>query len=172
MKADMFVVSEQVLVPGTTTTALLQQLIPDTDYNVGVVALYSDGEGATVSDQGKTCKYERWKDKQTQELLVYLLPVSFTKEAFFLSYTVPRGGPRNMRVYDPTTSTLSVSWEHADGPVVQYRITYAPTTGDPIEEYVSTIVTQFDSYFEGVNQILLFLYLFSNSEVQEIYEKV
>ncbi|RVE57033.1 hypothetical protein OJAV_G00212260 [Oryzias javanicus] len=96
--------TESVLVPGTTTTALLQKLIPDTDYNVGVVALYSDGEGATVSDQGKT---------------------------------LPRGGPRNMRVYDPTTSTLSVSWEHADGPVVQYRITYAPTTGDPIEEYTS-----------------------------------
>ncbi len=49
---------------------------------------------------------------------------------------MPRSGPRNMRVYDPTTSTLSVSWEHAEGPVMQYRITYAQTTGDPIEEYV------------------------------------
>lgn len=44
-----------------------------------------------------------------------------------------------MRVYDPTTSTLSVNWEHADGPVLQYRISYAPTTGDPIEEFVSII---------------------------------
>ncbi|XP_028250570.1 collagen alpha-1(XII) chain isoform X2 [Parambassis ranga] len=96
--------SESVLVPGTTTTALLQQLIPDTPYNVGVVALYSDGEGPTISDAGKT---------------------------------LPRSGPRNMRVYDPTTTTLSVSWEHAEGPVMQYRITYAPTTGDPIEEYTT-----------------------------------
>lgn len=56
---------------------------------------------------------------------------------------VPRSGPRNMRVYDPTTTTLSVSWEHADGPVVQYRITYAPTTGDPIEEYVSMCLCHF-----------------------------
>uniref|UniRef100_A0A673FNS6 Collagen alpha-1(XII) chain n=1 Tax=Sinocyclocheilus rhinocerous TaxID=307959 RepID=A0A673FNS6_9TELE len=48
--------------------------------------------------------------------------------------TLPRGGPRNLRVYDPTTSTLSVSWEHAEGPVLQYRIGYAPTTGDPIED--------------------------------------
>ncbi|PWA16437.1 hypothetical protein CCH79_00004628, partial [Gambusia affinis] len=96
--------SESILVPGTTTTALLTQLLPDTDYNVGVVALYSDGEGPAVSDAGKT---------------------------------LPRGGPRNMRVYDPTTTTLSVSWEHAEGPVMQYRITYAPTTGDPIEEYTS-----------------------------------
>uniref|UniRef100_A0A3B3U400 Collagen type XII alpha 1 chain n=1 Tax=Poecilia latipinna TaxID=48699 RepID=A0A3B3U400_9TELE len=96
--------SESILVPGTTTTALLTQLLPNTDYNVGVVALYSDGEGPAVSDDGKT---------------------------------LPRGGPRNMRVYDPTTTTLSVSWEHAEGPVMQYRITYAPTTGDPIEEYTS-----------------------------------
>uniref|UniRef100_A0A8D0AFH4 Collagen type XII alpha 1 chain n=1 Tax=Sander lucioperca TaxID=283035 RepID=A0A8D0AFH4_SANLU len=88
--------SESILVPGTTTTALLQQLLPETDYNVGVVALYSDGEGPTI---------------------------------------MPRSGPRNMRVYDPTTSTLSVSWEHAEGPVTQYRITYAQTTGDPIEEF-------------------------------------
>lgn len=50
---------------------------------------------------------------------------------------MPRSGPRNMRVYDPTTTTLTVSWEHAQGPVMQYRITYAQTSGDPIEEYVS-----------------------------------
>eukprot|EP00064_Thunnus_orientalis_P006626 superscaffoldBa00000696_g6644 len=96
--------SESVVVPGTTTTALLQQLLPNTDYNVGVVALYSDGEGPSISDSGKT---------------------------------LPRSGPRNMRVYDPTTTTLSVSWEHAEGPVMQYRITYAQTTGDPIEEYTT-----------------------------------
>uniref|UniRef100_A0A8C1FN31 Collagen, type XII, alpha 1a n=1 Tax=Cyprinus carpio carpio TaxID=630221 RepID=A0A8C1FN31_CYPCA len=51
--------------------------------------------------------------------------------------TLPRGDPRNLLVYDPTTSTLSVSWEHAEGPVLQYRIGYAPTTGDPIEEFTS-----------------------------------
>ncbi|XP_029348933.1 collagen alpha-1(XII) chain isoform X1 [Echeneis naucrates] len=96
--------SESVVVPGTTTTALLQQLLPDTEYNVGVVALYSDGEGPSISDAGKT---------------------------------LPRSGPRNMRVYDPTTTTLSVSWEHAEGPVMQYQITYAPTIGDPIEEYTT-----------------------------------
>ncbi|XP_069574960.1 collagen alpha-1(XII) chain isoform X2 [Brachyistius frenatus] len=96
--------SESIVVPGSTTTALLQQLLPNTDYNVGVVALYSDGEGPSLIEAGKT---------------------------------LPRSGPRNMRVYDPTTSTLSVSWEHAEGPVVQYRITYAQTTGDPIEEYTT-----------------------------------
>uniref|UniRef100_A0A673LVD9 Collagen alpha-1(XII) chain-like n=1 Tax=Sinocyclocheilus rhinocerous TaxID=307959 RepID=A0A673LVD9_9TELE len=96
--------AQSVLVPGNTHTALLQQLDSDTDYAVSVVALYADGEGSSVSDNGKT---------------------------------MPRGGPRNLRVYDPTTSMLSVSWEHAEGPVLQYRIGYAPTTGDPIEEFTS-----------------------------------
>uniref|UniRef100_A0A3Q4H4L4 Collagen alpha-1(XII) chain n=1 Tax=Neolamprologus brichardi TaxID=32507 RepID=A0A3Q4H4L4_NEOBR len=96
--------SESILVPGSTTTALLQQLLPNTDYNVGVVALYSDGEGPAVSDEGKT---------------------------------LPRSAPRNLRVYDPTTTTLSVNWDHADGPVMEYRITYAQITGDPIEAYTT-----------------------------------
>ncbi|XP_029281105.1 LOW QUALITY PROTEIN: collagen alpha-1(XII) chain [Cottoperca gobio] len=49
--------------------------------------------------------------------------------------TLPRGGPRNMRVYDATTSTLTLGWDHAEGPVRQYRIAYAPMTGDPITEF-------------------------------------
>ncbi|XP_030624856.1 collagen alpha-1(XII) chain isoform X2 [Chanos chanos] len=96
--------SESVVVPGNTNTAFLEQLIPDTEYSVGVVALYTDGEGPSVNDNGKT---------------------------------LPRSGPRNLRVYDPTTSTLTVLWEHAEGPVQQYRIGYAPTTGDPIEEFTT-----------------------------------
>ncbi|XP_047184536.1 collagen alpha-1(XII) chain isoform X3 [Scophthalmus maximus] len=49
--------------------------------------------------------------------------------------TLPRGGPRNMRVFDATTSTLTIGWDHAEGPVRQYRIAYAPMTGDPISEF-------------------------------------
>lgn len=42
-----------------------------------------------------------------------------------------------MRVFDATTSTLTIGWDHAEGPVRQYRIAYAPMTGDPITEFVS-----------------------------------
>ncbi|KAM6915073.1 collagen alpha-1(XII) chain [Xenentodon cancila] len=49
--------------------------------------------------------------------------------------TLPRTGPRNMRVFDATTSTLTIGWDHAEGPVRQYRIAYAPMTGDPITEF-------------------------------------
>ncbi|XP_071323618.1 collagen alpha-1(XII) chain isoform X2 [Trachinotus anak] len=49
--------------------------------------------------------------------------------------TLPRAGPRNMRVFDATTSTLTIGWDHAEGPVRQYKIGYAPMTGDPITEF-------------------------------------
>lgn len=58
---------------------------------------------------------------------------------YFLSL-VPRSGPRNLRVFDETTNSLSVQWDHADGPVQQYRIIYSPTVGDPIDEYVSAVI--------------------------------
>uniref|UniRef100_A0A3P9JN89 Collagen, type XII, alpha 1b n=1 Tax=Oryzias latipes TaxID=8090 RepID=A0A3P9JN89_ORYLA len=51
--------------------------------------------------------------------------------------TLPRAGPRNMRVLDATTSTLTIGWDHAEGPVRQYKISYAPTTGDPITEFTT-----------------------------------
>uniref|UniRef100_A0A8C5SF87 Collagen type XII alpha 1 chain n=1 Tax=Laticauda laticaudata TaxID=8630 RepID=A0A8C5SF87_LATLA len=51
--------------------------------------------------------------------------------------TLPRSGPRNIRVFDPTTNSLSVQWDHADGPVQQYRIIYSPVSGDPIDEYTT-----------------------------------
>lgn len=58
-------------------------------------------------------------------------------------YLVPRSGPRNLRVFGETTNSLSVAWDHADGPVQQYRIIYSPTVGDPIDEYVSISTQKF-----------------------------
>uniref|UniRef100_A0A3B4F2M5 Collagen type XII alpha 1 chain n=1 Tax=Pundamilia nyererei TaxID=303518 RepID=A0A3B4F2M5_9CICH len=97
--------SESLLVSGSINNAFLDNLIPDTPYSITVTALYADGEGSAVKDNGKT---------------------------------LPRAGPRNMRVFDATTSTLTIGWDHAEGPVRQYKISYAPMTGDPITE--STLV--------------------------------
>uniref|UniRef100_A0A669BKX6 Collagen type XII alpha 1 chain n=1 Tax=Oreochromis niloticus TaxID=8128 RepID=A0A669BKX6_ORENI len=83
----------------------------DTPYDVSVTAIYPDeSESEDLLGTERTCK----------------------------THTVmTTHAPRNLRVYDPTTTTLSVSWDHADGPVMQYRITYAQITGDPIEEYTT-----------------------------------
>ena len=47
----------------------------------------------------------------------------------------PLGGVRNLQVTDPTTSTLKVSWEPAEGNVRQYKIYYVPAAGG-VEETV------------------------------------
>uniref|UniRef100_A0A8C5A5D2 Collagen type XII alpha 1 chain n=1 Tax=Gadus morhua TaxID=8049 RepID=A0A8C5A5D2_GADMO len=124
-------VEETVLVPGGTTETMLQQLLPNTPYNVGVVPLYEDGEGPAASDVGTTRKHPPAGSPGKCHNL------TSNQNSADHSLILPRSAPRNMRVYDPTTSTLSVSWEHALGPVVQYVITYAPTTGDPIEEHAT-----------------------------------
>lgn len=39
------------------------------------------------------------------------------------------GGVKNLQVTDPTTSSLKVRWEPAEGNVRQYRIFYVPAAG-------------------------------------------
>lgn len=34
-------------------------------------------------------------------------------------------------MFDPTTSSLTLSWDHAEGPVRQYKISYSPVSGEP-----------------------------------------
>ncbi|KAJ8270953.1 hypothetical protein GJAV_G00121110 [Gymnothorax javanicus] len=51
--------------------------------------------------------------------------------------TLPRGGPRNLRVFGATTNSLSLTWDHAEGPVQSYKISYASLTGDPVTNEVS-----------------------------------
>lgn len=36
-------------------------------------------------------------------------------------------------MYDPSTSTLNVRWDHAEGNPRQYKLFYAPTAGGPEE---------------------------------------
>lgn len=47
--------------------------------------------------------------------------------------TVRLDPPRNLRVFNATTSSLTVKWDPAIGPVQNYRITYVPVNGgDPL----------------------------------------
>lgn len=41
----------------------------------------------------------------------------------------PVGGVKNLQVTDPTTSSLRVRWEPAEGDVRQYQIIYVPAAG-------------------------------------------
>lgn len=46
-----------------------------------------------------------------------------------LFLTEALGGVRNLEITDPTTSSLKVRWEPAEGNVRQYRIFYVPASG-------------------------------------------
>lgn len=44
-------------VSGTTTSTVLKNLEPDTEYTVTVVPVYPEMEGISMSENGKTCKF-------------------------------------------------------------------------------------------------------------------
>lgn len=47
----------------------------------------------------------------------------------YIFYQEPLGGVKNLQVTDPTTNSLRVRWEPAEGNVRQYRLFYVPATG-------------------------------------------
>ncbi|XP_062911509.1 collagen alpha-1(XII) chain isoform X1 [Mobula hypostoma] len=184
---------EEVMVSGNTHHTVLKSLHPDTPYDISVVPVFREGDGAPKSSSGRTLirgspgnvqVYNpspnslnvRWTSAPgpVQQYRVVYAPLTGTRPSQYMvvpgnannvllerlqpdtpysvnvvalysdgeggqlssdGRTLSRSGPRNMRVYDATTNTLSVSWDHAEGPVQQYRIVYAPTVGDPIEEF-------------------------------------
>uniref|UniRef100_A0A3Q3JN59 Collagen alpha-1(XII) chain n=1 Tax=Monopterus albus TaxID=43700 RepID=A0A3Q3JN59_MONAL len=151
-------------VSGGTTNTILRNLLSDTPYTVTVVPVYPEGEGLRQSDKERTLPRTPPRNIQVYnptpstgwltprnvnnaflDNLIPDTPYSVSVSALYPDgagppvkgngKTLPRTGPRNMRVYDATTSTLTIGWDHAEGPVRQYRIAYAPMTGDPITEF-------------------------------------
>lgn len=53
------------------------------------------------------------------------------------SVSEPLTTVKNLLVYDPTTSTLNIRWDHAEGSPRQYKVFYGPTAGGA-EEMVNT----------------------------------
>lgn len=45
------------------------------------------------------------------------------------SCTGPLGGVKNLKVTDPTMTSLKVNWDPADGAVRQYKIFFVPVAG-------------------------------------------
>ncbi|MEQ2281346.1 hypothetical protein AMECASPLE_029276, partial [Ameca splendens] len=66
------------------------------------------------------------------EYRVTVIPVYADVEGKLMSEngkTKALGGVKNLQVTDPTTSSLKVHWEAAEGNVRQYRILYVPASG-------------------------------------------
>lgn len=73
----------------------------------------------------------------------------------FIFISEPLGGVRNLRVTDPTTSTLNVLWEAAEGNVRQYRIFYVPAAGG--EEEMVNWLTRTDEFWLNALPYLIWL---------------
>lgn len=46
-------------------------------------------------------------------------------------FPVPLGGVRDLRISDSTFTTLTATWDAADGNVQGYKVIYVPTDGGP-----------------------------------------
>lgn len=46
-------------------------------------------------------------------------------------FPVPLGGVRGLRISDATFTTLTATWDAADGNVQGYKVIYMPTDGGP-----------------------------------------
>lgn len=54
-------------------------------------------------------------------------------ESLFFCFSV-KGSPRDLRVFEETTSSMKVSWAAAPGNVLQYRVAYKPSAGGARKE--------------------------------------
>lgn len=60
----------------------------------------------------------------------------FRLDSDWSSGSGPLGGVKNLRVTDPTMTSLNVDWDAADGAVRLYKVFFVPTAGG-LEEMVS-----------------------------------
>uniref|UniRef100_A0A6Q2XZ99 Collagen alpha-1(XII) chain n=1 Tax=Esox lucius TaxID=8010 RepID=A0A6Q2XZ99_ESOLU len=96
--------SHQAILSNDETTHNLQNLDPDTLYDVTLTAIYPDeSESEDLFGTQRTCRS----------------PLAFA----------PTGPPQNLQVFNATTVSLTVKWDHAPGPVQNYKISFQPVAG-------------------------------------------
>lgn len=120
---------KQEKVSAGTSSTILRSLQPDTVYTVSLVPVYADGDGKTVSENGKTSEMAL-----TQCFSLW----SFKRVFDECPSSGPLAGVKNLRVTDPTMTSLAVNWDVADGAVRLYKVFYVPISGG-LEEMVRTL---------------------------------
>lgn len=76
----------------------------------------------------------------------------------FRVFSGPLGFVRNLQVTDPTTSTLNVRWEPAEGNVREYIVIWIPAAGGDQD------VVRLNHFCLCCCDIMSFLWLFINSD--------
>uniref|UniRef100_A0A803Y877 Collagen alpha-1(XIV) chain n=1 Tax=Meleagris gallopavo TaxID=9103 RepID=A0A803Y877_MELGA len=118
--------SEEVVLNGDADSYVIEGLLPNTEYEVSLLAVFDDEtESEVVAVLGHNFKSKNRMDKMLIKLLLAL---------------VFRTGVRNLVIDDETTSSLRVVWDISDYNVQQFRVTYLTAKGDRAEEAVRTIM--------------------------------
>ncbi|XP_041045943.1 collagen alpha-1(XIV) chain isoform X1 [Carcharodon carcharias] len=120
--------AKEFVLSGDTDTIVLDDLLPGTEYEVSLSAIYSDETESDVVAVLETT---------LQRIITTTEATTTTQRP---TTAVIRSGIRNLDVGDETTFSLHVSWDPADSFVTQYRVSYVTLKGDRAEEAVSMVV--------------------------------
>ncbi|XP_051879302.1 collagen alpha-1(XIV) chain isoform X4 [Pristis pectinata] len=115
--------AKEFVFSGDTDTVILDDLLPGTEYEVSLSAIYSDEAESEVVTVLETT-------------LQRIVTTPATTTTLRPTTVVIRSGIRNLVLDDETTFSLHVSWEPADSFITQYRVSYVSLKGDRAEEAV------------------------------------
>ncbi|XP_072323011.1 collagen alpha-1(XIV) chain isoform X2 [Scyliorhinus torazame] len=118
--------AKEFVLSGATDTIILDDLLPETEYEVSLSAIYSDEAESDVV--------------AVLETTLRRTTTAATTTTHRPTTAVIRSGIRNLDVGDETTFSLHVSWVPADSLATQYRVSYVTLKGDRAEEAVSMVI--------------------------------
>lgn len=119
---------KEFTIPGSQSTATINNLNPGTDYTITVYAVTGRGDSpASSTPIYVTHKTGIYTQTHTLSPPVYVYYYYFNINVFLVSQGV--GSPSDMEVKEVNDNSVTVRWSPAEGPIKGYRVTGVPRNG-------------------------------------------